>query len=252
MPEPNARPGKSSVGSLSRETRLPISRGAAWAVLALCALAGGASAEPRETIEAHGLLAGDTLLLFAVVKTCGPEQGPPMAQIFASTDEGKTWVKRGPALEGSEFQYAAAGPDGVWVAGLHTAEGPGIDPFVLAPEAAPATGWTVRRIYEGPAELLAVARTRPGQLSALVKHIDIHDERWRGPRYLHRSEDDGRTWKAVGPTKATAPARGRFGKIGKRTPQWRITDRRDGGFDVQRRVGKLWQTTAEFPWRACD
>jgi hypothetical protein len=42
------------------------------------------------------------------------------------------------------------------------------------------------------------------------------------------------------------------GLIGRRTRQWRISDRRDGGFDVQRRVGKLWRTTAEFPWRACD
>jgi hypothetical protein len=37
-----------------------------------------------------------------------------------------------------------------------------------------------------------------------------------------------------------------------RTPRWRITDRGDGGFDIQRRAGKSWQTTAQFPWRACD
>src|SRR2546423_809622 len=114
-----------------------IFRSAAWPYLWLlavfAALSGAARAEAIERIRGRGILEKGALILFADVHGCGPEQALPVAQIFVSTDGGQTWVKRGPAIPGSEFEYVQAASDGVWIAGLHTAEGPGIDPFLLAP-----------------------------------------------------------------------------------------------------------------------
>jgi hypothetical protein len=223
-----------------------------WSVMA-AALATVLMGGERESITAHGILPGSTMVLFAEVRSCRPTQAPPFAQLFVSTDEGKTWVKRGPAVEGSEFQYAANSSEGVWVAGLHTMEGPGIDPFVLVPGGDPAGSpeWTLSRIYQGPAELQSVLRAKPGELSASIKHIDVGSQRWQGQIHLHQSHDGGLTWTAVGPAKGSVATRGKFAKLSKDGPIWRIADRKDRGFDVQRRTGQLWHTVSAFPWQAC-
>jgi hypothetical protein len=202
---------------------------------------------------ARGIVAGREPILVADVQQCTSEPTLPGAQLFVSSDGGKTWQKRGPAIEGAAIVYAQERHDGWWLAGLRMVEGPGTDPFVLVPDAAPPW-WTLHTVHEGPADLRRVARDGDGGVLMWIRHIVVGDERWRGALHLHRSRDGGRTWTDDGPRKESpAPPGARdFARIARRTASWRIADRADGGFDVQHRGSGGWQTTATFPWRACD
>jgi len=44
----------------------------------------------------------------------------------------------------------------------------------------------------------------------------------------------------------------RFAKIALRSGSWRLADRPDGGFELQRLAAKTWRTVTPFPWRPCD
>lgn len=210
-------------------------------------------AAATESIRGRGLVAGAALYLFADVHTCGEEQSLPAAQIYVSTDDGKTWGKRGPSLTGSEFQYAQVDGGALWAAGLHTAEGPAIDPFVLVPTAgAVPFAWTVRTIREGPAELMEVARAGPPDLYAWVRPTDAQGDRPRKASLLYASHDRGLSWSAA----KNVPAKHRsalqkLSRITTRSGPWRIVDRQDGGFDLQRLEAAGWKVVRQFPWAAC-
>lgn len=171
-----------------------------------------------------------------------------MAQIFASSDDGKTWHKRGPAVEGSGFDYVYANADGVWIVGSHIAEGP-VDPFLLVP--AGREGWLLRTIYDGPAELQGAELRGPNSVLVWMTHSTVHDEARRGRVYLHRSDDGGMTWKVRPSTGPTGHPLGLFAPITKRSGDWQLTDRDDGGFDIQNHASGSWQTVAAFPWQPC-
>jgi hypothetical protein len=235
---------------------LPISHSLALGALFLALFWGSGAASARgESVSAKGILAHNgAAILFAEIRHCSAEPQLPAAQIFVSTDDGKSWSKRGPEIDGSEFEYAYKTGAALWIVGLHTAEGPGIDPFILVPAPSPFT-WERHAIYDGPAELKAVRFGGRGHLSALVRHINVHDENGGGPIYRHESVDGGRSWKSEGRAKAALSSAGKnFAKITKRDSDWRIRDRADGGFDVQHRLGRqaAWRTMSEFPWQACD
>jgi hypothetical protein len=68
-------------------------------------------------------------------------------------------------------------------------------------------------------------------------------------KHLYKSSDQGATWKES----THAPASGliHFARLGNRSGDWRIADRPDGGFEVQR-LAKTWQSVAPFPFGACD
>jgi hypothetical protein len=123
-------------------------------------IAASATGAPREPLRAKGIFAdpkgGRAVYVFVDVHRCSAEPSLPAAQILESPDDGKTWELTGARLEGSEFQLAQASPEGVWVAGLHIAEGPGIDPFLLAPvvPADPREPWVLHPITSGPSELV--------------------------------------------------------------------------------------------------
>jgi BNR/Asp-box repeat protein len=206
-----------------------------------------------ESIRGRGIFQRGSLYLFANVHACGTEASLPAAQIFVSDDGGKTWSKRGPTMPGSDLEYVQASADGVWVAGLHTAEGPGTDPFLLVPTDAATSDWRVRTISEGPAELRGVARAGERALSAWIRRVDIHDKPFAKPDVTFHSDDRGETWKAQD---ERAPSPGsrmqRFARIGTRSGNWRIVDRQDGGFDLQHREKRGWQAVREFPWTTCE
>ena len=198
------------------------------------------------------MVAGKTLLLITRVHRCTADQSLPVAQIFTSSDGGGSWLKHGPALEGSEIDYAYSDSNGgVWLAGLHTAEGPGLDPFLLVPEVN-ALEWSLHTIYDGPAELRGMAAEEHGRLSAWIRHVDLSDADWGGPIYRHVSVDGGRTWTVAGRSKGPAASKpGRFVQVGMRSGSWRVSERGDGGFEVQRRSGGAWETVSRFPWHDC-
>jgi len=206
-----------------------------------------------ESIRGRGIFERGSLYLFADVHGCGAEPSLPAAQIFVSNDGGKTWSKRGPAVLGSDLEYVQASADGVWVAGLHTAEGPGIDPFLLVPTDAGSSDWRLRTISEGPAELRGVARAGASALFAWIRRVDVHDKPISRPNVTFHSDDRGETWTAQD---ERAPSPGsrmqRFARIGTRSGSWRIVDRKDGGFDLQHREKRGWQAVKEFPWTSCE
>jgi hypothetical protein len=228
------------------------------AAAALLIVAGIVSAAPGATalelVSAKGILArGDAVVLFAEISHCATLSDPPApaAQLFVSTDGGRTWSKQGPELDGSEFKYAYDTTAGLWVAGLHTAEDLA-DPFVLAPRKAPFE-WDLHTIYEGPADLGLVAFRSNGDLLAWVHHHDHRTDKWRD--YLHASSDGGRSFRTVGRAKPDLPKGLReFAGIVKQTAEWRIVDRDDSGFAIEHRAGarKPWQTMAAFPVQRCD
>ena len=216
-------------------------------------LAPPARGEAAESIRGRGIFERGALYLFAEVHRCGPEAALPAAQIFVSSDGGKTWVKRGPELPGSELAYVQASSDGLWVAGLHTAEGPGIDPFLLVPADSASSDWRLRPISEGPAELRGVGRAGSNGFVAWIRPVDIHEKPHPDPEVLLRSDDGGATWKADAAPKRSPDAHiKRFARVASRSASWRIIDRKDGGFDVQRRGPGGWQLVKAFPWVRCD
>jgi hypothetical protein len=229
-----------------------------YAVAAFLVLAGAASAAQaaadRELVRAQGILArGDAVVLFTQVSQCATVSEPavPAAQIFVSTDGGKTWSKKGPALEGKEFQYVYDTAAGLWVAGMHTLEGPA-DPFLLVPSKAPFE-WNIHVIYEGSAALGRLAFGENRELLARIIHVDLVNDRERG--YLHASSDGGRSWRMVGRAKRDYPKGLReFAEIAKQTAKWRVVDGDDGGSRIEHRAGKRepWRTVSEFVAPSCD
>jgi hypothetical protein len=214
-----------------------------WVATAGPAAAQAAAAAPVEAIRGRGLAAGQALFLFAEVHPCAAEAQLPLAQIFTSADGGATWHKHGPALSGSEFLFARAAGGAIWAAGEHTAEGGAVDPFVVTPDG------TAHVIAEGPGELVDVAAGSGDELTARVRRTGPHGEKAPGGTQLHVSHDGGRSWSRAG---AGDHAAGRkFARVTARSGDWRLADRADGGFDVQKRAGGAWSTVKPFPWTRC-
>lgn len=221
---------------------------AAWLWVGATALPGPARAEPLESIRARGLVAGETLFLVGEVHRCGGEQTLPEAQIFVSTDGGKSWQKRGPALAGSEILFARAADHTLWAAGEHTAEGPATDPFVLVPAQAATPDWTARPITEGTAQLISVG-VAGEDVTARVRTTGPHGEKTASGAQDYVSHDGGLSWSrhkagGAGPSH-TLP------RVSLRSGAWRLVDRKDGGFDLQKRAEAGWTTVTPFPWNRC-
>jgi hypothetical protein len=232
-----------SISPSSARVRVPV------LVAALLFLGRLAEAGPAESIRGRGLVAGETLILFADVHRCSPEQSLPVAQIFVSPDGGQSWAKRGPEIPGATFELVEPGAGVPRIAGLLTAEGPGVDPFLLVPTADGAT-WTLATIKEGPAELLGVERTGPASLLARVRPVDPSREGAKSAVLVYGSRDNGASWATARGTAVRPPTK-RFGRISMRSGSWRLVERADGGFDVQRRETKGWRVVKEFPWTPC-
>lgn len=198
---------------------------------------------------------GDSLILLGKVNPnlCSETGSMDAAQVFVSNDEGKTWDKKGPALDGSEYTRFLDNGTELWIAGEHVAEGPSGDPFVVRYRA--NDRWRIHTIYSGNAALLAIAQGRTRTLSAWVRHIDFKSHDWtKGPIYRHTSSDQGITWKAakVRSVPAEYPGLTFFKKIEKPGGTWRIADLGDQGFAVQHRAADgTWQVVSTFPLPTC-
>jgi hypothetical protein len=206
-------------------------------------MAGPARAAAGESVRGRGLVAGQALFLFAEVRPCAGEAQLPVAQMLMSADGGASWQKRGPALSGSEFLFARTSGGSIWAAGEHTAEGGAVDPFLVTPDGA------VHVIAEGPGELVDVAAGTGDELTAHVRRTGPHGEKQPGGSRVYVSHDGGRTWSPAG-ARDRAGAQ-KFARVTARSGNWRLLDRADGGFDIQKRGGATWSTVKPFPWTRC-
>ncbi len=215
------------------------------------------AASGQEDVLPDGIFVlNDAVVLFTTVHkvlSCSAQSQIPAVQIFISTDRGKTWTKRGPELEGSQFQYVYENEGRLWVAGEHTAEGPGSDPFVLVPQSA-GLGWDLHYVYEGAAELESIAMVDAQHIVAWVRHLKLTGEGWVGPEYVHTSEDGGRTRRTLGRHRKRSDQPGqRFREIEKRSATWRVVDQREIGIIVQQqRERATWETVSQFPVHLCQ
>jgi len=209
------------------------------------------AAAGNENVSGKGIVVqGDVVVFFAEVRDCGSEISS--AQVFVSSDGGKSWQKRGPSLEGSEFDFFHPAANGLWLAGIHIAEGPGIDPFIWIPGEKPYE-WVQSTIYEGPASLEDIARLPDGSLLAWVRHIDIHRPEWPGALYVHRSVDSGRSWKVSAPGKPMSRNSGtKFRRIGTHSKNWRFVDGTNG-VSIQHRKDNNggWEDVSQISPQEC-
>jgi hypothetical protein len=210
----------------------------------------------QENVVAYGICVRDKIIVvFAQVYPCPPNELPPpgAAQILISDGGGGHWEKRGPQLDGSEFQYVRAIGNRLWVVGEHTAEGPASEPFVLVPSEK-GLEWNQRVIYKDAAELEGIAAQSDGRFTAWIRHLKLHDNGWTGPLYLHKSSDGGLTWRVVGRTRKAprAPGPG-FKKIEKQTETWRVRDQDGGDSAIEHRADEnsAWKSVYSFPGNAC-
>jgi hypothetical protein len=187
----------------------------------------------QEDVAPYGIWAqNQTLIVFAHVYPRPPNglTPPGVAQIFVSDDGGRRWNKRGPDLDGSEFQFIRAVGDRLCVVGEHTVEGPVIEPFIFVPSEK-GLKWTMHVIYEGAADSEGIAATRDGGFSAWIRHLNLHRDGWTGPLYAHKRGDGGLTWRAVrlvkkspgGPRTRIQSDRETDGELaGVESSQWRL------------------------------
>jgi hypothetical protein len=179
------------------------------------------------------------------------------AQVLISADEGRTWNKHGLAIPGSAFQYVLSQRGKLWLAGEHIAEGPGSAPFFVRLSGSTAATRAVT-IYDGAAELQGVALRSDGSLEAWVRHLSLDATgTWSGPLYLHRSNDEGDSWKTVGRVRSVPRDRPDlvfFRSVDEENPpEWRIQGAAAGGFVVQHKRAGQWETVSHFPGPApCD
>lgn len=208
-------------------------------LIATCALEG------QGNVSADGVLVESNMTVLFTRAHC--KESPPAggAQLLISTDGGRSWKRRGPRLDGYEFDFASQKDGKVWIAGQHTAEGPETNPFIFVPGES-GTDWQMRTIREGNGPLKRLAWGSKGELNAWIQHLRLADEGWAGPTYIHQSLDGGRTWKVLGRSRDLHLEAVEFKDIGEiRNPLWRIVDARvkSGELILQRRESK------ESPWK---
>lgn len=225
---------------------------------ALALLLGLASVQPAQAQFPPDLglwVEGDKIFLLTNSLSCG-YAAADAAQLLVSTDGGHSWKRRGPRLPGYAFLFMYVTNGKAWIAGEHTAEGPGIDPFVLVPSAA-GDAWHMRTIYQGEAELLRVAIGGDEELTAWIQHLHLSGLKgdWVGPVYLHRSRDGGETWKELGlARKQRVQGGAEFKSLSTlKDPLWRAISYQSKGFKLQHRetADGAWKTVSRFPALNC-
>jgi len=164
---------------------------AASAIAIICSICAA-----QDIPSANGIWArGDSVILFARLNSCGAPYRP--IQPLVSTDGGKTWTATGPRLESSDFEFFLDKGSELFIAGEDIAEGPAHDPFLLIYRSTD-NAWQQSEIYGQASELLGIAHeTKTGAFLAWVRHLELKNDDWSGPLFLHRSLDGGKTWSVV-------------------------------------------------------
>lgn len=229
-----------------------------WRALVVAAFLASAAQtlQAQEYLEADAILVQDKVIVLFTRARCANSPPPGTAQLLVSTDGGHSWKKSGPALDGYEFTSILQKDGKVWIVGEHTAEGPATDPFVFVPTDSPSR-WKMRTIYRGNAELRRLSTGEHGEFLAWIRHLDLSQDGWAGPTYVHQSLDEGKTWRILaraGKTQVKAEGPG-FVDLGMlKNPTWRVRNDSVGRmFRVQHREGPPapWQTVSQMRGHPC-
>ena len=251
---------------MSNPIRHLLTIAAVLAALAIVAMAQSAAApqsqvvaqneQPPDPLTPYGLWThGETILLFAPFRPCEDDGGgyQPM-QTIVSNDGGRSWRKSGPRFVGRELMYLLDTGDQLWFAGENYAEGPTSSPFLLRfdPDSAewPELEIESEGLSQG-ADLQALAQdTRnPNHFLAWITHLSIDDPE-AAPVFLHRSLDQGKSWKQLQQVKRV-PRSWKGFRFFKAPPMesggWRI-----GSFTLPRTLERLepdglWHTAVTLP-----
>jgi hypothetical protein len=228
--------------------------------LAIAVLAVGvlhATAAGQEWIKPKGIYVGKRFIILSAEVThdvCDPGAPPEPAQLLVSFDEGKSWQKRAPEVEGSEFERVFENESGVWIAGEYVMEGPASQAFLLIPGGGTTPEWRKSVIYAGASEFEKIGFER-GRLLAWIRHLHQGDDgEWTGPLYKYVSEDGGRHWRQIGRVKQLPGAKaGDFRQIVKQHRNWRLVEFENGSVNVEKRRGNLeeWRQISSFSAPRC-
>jgi len=188
----------------------------------------------------------NTIVLVARFDQCGGPYRP--VQPIVSTYGGNTWAADGPRFDGSELLFILSEGDELLIGGQYYAEGPTSSPFLLV-YGLEKHEWSQSDIYDGPAELLGMAREKEtGHLLAWVRHIDMEPEDDSGPIVLHESVDGAKTWdliKDVAHVPTSMPGMNFFSELPQRSGKWRVSH--DGSAIEQLRDGEKWHRSVKLP-----
>lgn len=217
-----------------------------------CAICVASACAQQQTVEPRGLFAwGDSVMVIGAVQGCQGAYDPVQAMV--SRDEGKTWQITGPRTVGLSRDFVLDTGTELLIAGENIIEGPAHEPFLHVYRYA-AEQWDEFEILGGSTELSALAlETKTGRLLAWIRHLELSDDGWTGPLFLHESVDGGKSWrevKKVARVPASRPGLRFFLRFADEQGPWRIV-RTESASRLERREDAAWKAI-ELPMMACE
>ena len=209
-------------------------------------------AQQQNRVEPRGLFTwGENVMVIGAVQGCDGPYNPMQAMV--SPDGGKTWQVTGTRTVGLSRDFVLDTGSELLIAGENIIEGPAHDPFLWVYRYS-AERWDEFEILGGSTELSALAlETKTGRLLAWIRHLELSDDGWTGPLFLHESVDGGKSWREVKKVaRVTAPRPGLkfFQRFADQQGAWRIIrDEQMSRLEV--RDAEQWKTV-ELPEMACE
>ena len=218
----------------------------------LCAISAGSMIAQQNRVEPRGLFVwGDSVMVLGAVQGCQGAYDPMQAMV--SRDEGKTWHATGPHTVGLSRDFVLDTGTELLIAGENIIEGPAHEPFLHVYRYA-VEQWDEFEILSGSTELSALAlETKTGRLLAWIRHVELSDDGWSGPLFLHESVDGGKSWREVKKVARVPASRAGlqfFQRFADQRGPWRIV-RDEHSARLERTDNKQWRTV-ELPAMACE
>ncbi len=217
-----------------------------------CALSVGSMVSQQQTVEPRGLFTwGENVMVIGAVQGCDGPYAPMHTMV--SSDGGLTWQPTGPRTVGLSRDFVLDTGKELLIAGENIIEGPAHDPFLLVYRYG-AEQWDEFEILGGSTELSALAlETKTGRLLAWIRHLELSDDGWTGPLFLHESMDGGKSWrevKKVARVPASRTGLRFFERFADEQGPWRIVSN-ESASRMEKRDDERWKPV-ELPMMDCE